>query len=564
MGFSSNSSHGSNSYQSQPINLTPDIYQGMTNPVAFGLSNYIWGAGPSGSQGAQGQNFSPYTGAAGNFNDVNNNPLVAQMTGQQQGTLAQANALNYWQTPDNAWPRGSGANANAFANSNPLGYANAVTQNYQGPTAANIQGTAAPYVNAAANVANNNFTPAQQNAQYGAQIGNTIPQDVSPFAYAQANVANSYLNPAYGTAYNMLNPNYAASLAGSPQTAYAVQSAINPLINTFNTQTIPGITGGFTQAGQRTAGPGGQGSSAYDIARANALTGLESNIGSVSGNIVNNAYQTGLAQQGNAINQVGNLAGQQAGIYNQAGGLNMAALQGAANTNLQSAQTQGNLASQQAGIYNQGAQNLTSAGTAQAGALNQLAQTSGALQSEQIQNLINAGTGSQGILSSQLNNTINTLNANALPQLTQQYGINQGLQLYQTQVSQLMTALGLAGQLTEPVIGNVSKGSGSNSSKGGGVSGLNFLSSARYKHSIIGLNDPVEGLMQLRPVTYSYNGSEERIHGFIAEEVAEVLPSIVAFDELGRPDSINYIHFPALLVAALQRLATRVEALETR
>src|SRR5262249_11225055 len=161
-------------------------------------------------------------------------------------------------------------------------------------------------------------------------------------------VANNNFGSAYGAANNMLSPNYAASLATSPQTQAAIQAAINPLAQQFKAQTIPGLRGAATSAGQRvgingTDVTGERRSSAYDIPRANALTGLQANEGAIAGNIANQAYQTGLAQQANAINQIGNLAGTQAGIYNTAGA-NVAGAQGA-----------------------------------QAGALNQVAQTSGQL-----------------------------------------------------------------------------------------------------------------------------------------------------------------------------------------
>jgi len=89
-----------------------------------------------------------------------------------------------------------------------------------------------------------------------------------------------------------------------------------------------------------------------------------------------------------------------------------------------------------------------------------------------------AATTGAGVQSQLVNNTINTLNANALPQLTQQYGINQGLSLYNTQVNQMLTAMGLATQAAQPSIANSawgngsSSGSGSSSSKGGNIFGL--------------------------------------------------------------------------------------------
>ena len=55
--------------------------------------------------------------------------------------------------------------------------------------------------------------------------------------------------------------------------------------------------------------------------------------------------------------------------------------------------------------------------------------------------------------STELNNMISSLSAEVLPQLTQQYGINQGTQLFQTQVQYLLQALGLGGQISQPSLG---------------------------------------------------------------------------------------------------------------
>ena len=212
---------------------------------------------------------------------------------------------------------------------------------------------------------------------------------------------NNALASGLQTALGFLNPNYPASLASSPQTQAAINAAINPLINTFQQQTIPGITGQFTAAGQRTGGGAGasgtnmsvndfnqqtgmgqaisgnpgQGSSAFDQARVNAENNLMAQEGAVAGGITNQAYQTGLQQQSNAINQ------------------------------------------------------------------------------------------SSALGTQEINNVIQDLQAQALPRLIQQYGINAGLQLYQSQVQSILQSLGLQAQAAQPAIGFRSSGGGSQ--KGG-------------------------------------------------------------------------------------------------
>jgi len=95
---------------------------------------------------------------------------------------------------------------------------------------------------------------------------------------------------------------------------------------------------------------------------------------------------------------------------------------------------------------------------------------------------ITAGTAVQGqqlggataptqLTSAQVNELIQTLQSQVLPQLTQQYGINQGLQLFQSQIGYILQALGLGGQISQPALAMASEssGSGSGSSSGFGV-----------------------------------------------------------------------------------------------
>lgn len=279
--------------------------------------------------------------------------------------------------------------------------------NPYGATTANGN-TISPYFSPAGNFNNPNTNPLvapmtqgqQQMLGYIGGLANpgqgTLNNQAATTAWNATNYANSNpLQNAFNTNNAMLSPGWAAGLATNPLTQMVAQGAAQPLLQQFQTQTIPQLQGAMTAAGQRTnsANPAG-GSSAYDIAAANAETGLGANLANLGSNIIGGTYQTGLGQTANAVNQASGLSGQN------------------------------------------------------------------------ISNLINAATGSQGLVSTQLNDTINALNANALPQLTQQYGINQGLSLYQTQVNQLMTALGLGGQTSQPAIGYNSMGGGTSQNNG--------------------------------------------------------------------------------------------------
>jgi hypothetical protein len=187
------------------------------------------------------------------------------------------------------------------------------------------------------------------------------------------------LQSAFGLLQNEMSPGFAQGLATSPATQAAEQSAIAPISQQFNSQTVPGLQGSFTQAGQRVGSASGMGSSAFDNSFAAAQGNEMATEAATTGAIANNAYQTGLNIQANAPGQMGSLT------------------------------------------------------------------------------------------SSELNDMISGLNAQALPQLTQQYGISAGTQLYQQQMQTLMQALGLSVQGEQPVIGYFGNSQQSQQNSGSGV-----------------------------------------------------------------------------------------------
>jgi len=77
-------------------------------------------------------------------------------------------------------------------------------------------------------------------------------------------------------------------------------------------------------------------------------------------------------------------------------------------------------------------------------------------------------------------------------------------------------------------------------------------SSKRLKHDIETLDAPLSLVNALRPVRYNWNSSGESDIGLIAEEVAEVIPEIVHFDEDGQVDTLQYSRVAAILVGAIQ------------
>jgi len=90
-------------------------------------------------------------------------------------------------------------------------------------------------------------------------------------------------------------------------------------------------------------------------------------------------------------------------------------------------------------------------------------------------------------------------------------------------------------------------------------------SSARYKNNIRDNDDVgLEKVMQLRPVKFEYKQDGRTDIGFIAEEMAEVIPELVFNDQEGKPEGVAYDRISAVLTKALQESLTRIEALEAQ
>ncbi|MEL6123628.1 MAG: tail fiber domain-containing protein, partial [Bacteroidota bacterium] len=83
-------------------------------------------------------------------------------------------------------------------------------------------------------------------------------------------------------------------------------------------------------------------------------------------------------------------------------------------------------------------------------------------------------------------------------------------------------------------------------------------SSRRWKTDITPIADALELVSQMRGVRYTWDeehGAGRRDIGFIAEEVGEVFPEIVAYDPNGiDADALDYTKIPAVLVRAINEL----------
>jgi len=89
-------------------------------------------------------------------------------------------------------------------------------------------------------------------------------------------------------------------------------------------------------------------------------------------------------------------------------------------------------------------------------------------------------------------------------------------------------------------------------------------SSRRYKEEIADMDAESDVLSKLRPVSFYYRRELDETHlrqyGLVAEEVAEVAPDLVAYDEDGAPQAVRYHFVNAMLLNEVQKQRRRIEA----
>ena len=77
-------------------------------------------------------------------------------------------------------------------------------------------------------------------------------------------------------------------------------------------------------------------------------------------------------------------------------------------------------------------------------------------------------------------------------------------------------------------------------------------SSARFKDQVSDLEGGASLIAALRPVRFRWIDSDRQDIGLIAEEVAEVIPELVEYDDDGEVQGVNFRHLSAVLIAAVQ------------
>jgi hypothetical protein len=89
-------------------------------------------------------------------------------------------------------------------------------------------------------------------------------------------------------------------------------------------------------------------------------------------------------------------------------------------------------------------------------------------------------------------------------------------------------------------------------------------SSIRYKENVKSIPSVSEKVEKLDAVSYNKIGSNQEEIGLIAEDVAELFPEVVKYDNEGRPDGVNYSRLSVILLKAVQELTERVNKLENK
>lgn len=90
-------------------------------------------------------------------------------------------------------------------------------------------------------------------------------------------------------------------------------------------------------------------------------------------------------------------------------------------------------------------------------------------------------------------------------------------------------------------------------------------SSARYKHDVSDLGVGLHAIMGLQPKRYfldrQHGDPAKPYYGFLAEDGVGVLPELVGNDNLGRPNTFDYLGIVPILVRAVQEQQAEIEAL---
>ena len=87
-------------------------------------------------------------------------------------------------------------------------------------------------------------------------------------------------------------------------------------------------------------------------------------------------------------------------------------------------------------------------------------------------------------------------------------------------------------------------------------------SALRCKSNIQPINSPLDKVKQLKPITFDWKNTGKNDIGFIAEEVKDILPNLIHYNEEGEVEGMNYSKITSLLVAAIQEQQEQINELK--
>jgi len=97
------------------------------------------------------------------------------------------------------------------------------------------------------------------------------------------------------------------------------------------------------------------------------------------------------------------------------------------------------------------------------------------------------------------------------------------------------------------------------------VGDITAFSDFRLKENVLTITNPLSKVMSLRGVTYNRTDLEDKSTkiGFIAQDVKEVIPEVVTYNEEQDKYGVSYGNVTALLVEAIKEQQTQIEELKT-
>jgi hypothetical protein len=101
----------------------------------------------------------------------------------------------------------------------------------------------------------------------------------------------------------------------------------------------------------------------------------------------------------------------------------------------------------------------------------------------------------------------------------------------------------------------------------GTITAVSFVetSSIAFKENVNPITNALDSILQLAGVTYDRkDGSKKNEAGLIAEDVVNVLPNLIGYDEKGNPIGINYTKLTAYLIEAIKELKKEIQELKNK